>query len=286
MRVLRADLLGLCFGVRDALAVIETIERPEEVAIHGQLVHNPIVTNMLQSKGFAIPAGSERPATPDRPVVLITAHGVSDAERTRLTQAGKRLIDTTCPLVTRAHQAAMKLDQEGFHVIIIGRRGHVEVQGLTGDLKSFDVVESIGQVKRYPNSRLGIVCQTTFPERVAAAIADSISRFNPQAQIRFVDTICLPTKEHQRSLLRLLPQVEAMVVVGGRNSNNTRELTRLCQEHGRPACQVESAHDLDLEWLAGFETIGLTAGTSALDTTIDEVEKALTSINILEGARQ
>ena len=104
----------------------------------------------------------------------------------------------------------------------------------------------------------------------------------PQAQIRCMDTICTPTKDHQRSLAQLIAKVDAMVVAGGNDSNNTRELTLLCREHGIPTCQVETAHDLDLGWLASFETVGLTAGTSALDATIDEVEQALWAVVAFE----
>ena len=284
MRVVRADVLGMCFGVRDALAVIEAVKSPGDVAIHGQLVHNPLVSLRLQAKGFTVPEGNTRPDLPDQPVVLITAHGVSDAERQRLISAGKTLIDTTCPLVRRAHQAAVKLGDQGYHVVVIGRKAHVEVLGLTGDLTSFDVVESIDQVQRYPHTRIGIICQTTFAERVATLIIDSIVRSNPQAQVRCVDTICAPTKDHQRSLVQLISKVDAMVVVGGNHSNNTRELTSLCREHGIPTCQVETAGDLDLGWLATFETVGLTAGTSALDATIDEVEQALWAVEAFERA--
>ncbi len=278
MRVLRAEVLGLCFGVRDALAIIDAVEVPEDVAIHGQLVHNPIVSIGLQSRGFHLPGG-KRPDVPDQPVVLITAHGVSDRERERLVDAGKTLIDTTCPLVRRAHLAALKLRDEGYHVIVIGRRDHVEVQGLTGDLTSFDVVGSLEEVQRFPHQRLGIVSQTTFPERVVSRIVESIIRFNPQAHVRTIDTVCAPTKDHQRALERLLAQVDAIVVVGGRNSNNTRELTQLCREHQVPTSQVETAGDLDRDWFRDYEIVGLTAGTSTLDQTIDEVERVLNTFN-------
>ena len=103
---------------------------------------------------------------------------------------------------------------------------------------------------------------------------------NPEAEIQFVDTVCLPTKEHQRSLERLLDQVDAMVVVGGRNSNNTRELVALCRERGVPAVHVQEASDLDPDWFAGVRTVGLTAGTSTLDTTIDEVHRALLELTV------
>ncbi len=217
---------------------------------------------------------------PETPVVLITAHGVSDRERSRLADAGKQIVDTTCPLVARAHQAALKLQDQGYFVVLIGRRGHVEVRGIIEDLADFDVVSTEDEVKRYPSDRLGIICQTTTLARTAERIREAIARHNPDAEIRFVDTVCLPTKDHQRSLERLLEQVEAMVVVGGSNSNNTRELARLCQERGVPALHVQGANDLDPEWLARFETIGLTAGTSTLDATIDEVHHAMMQMTV------
>ena len=105
-------------------------------------------------------------------------------------------------------------------------------------------------------------------------------RFNPQAHIRAIDTVCSPTKDHQRALERLIGQVDAMIVVGGHNSNNTRQLTRLCREHNVPTCQVQSAADLDGEWLSAYQTVGLTAGTSTLDQTINEVERVLIEIGV------
>jgi 4-hydroxy-3-methylbut-2-enyl diphosphate reductase len=134
-------------------------------------------------------------------------------------------------------------------------------------------------VETYPHLRLGVVCQTTTPERMVKVVRRAIEERNAHAEIRFVDTVCLPTKDHQRSLERLLDQVEAMVVVGGRNSNNTKELVALCEERGVPALHVQDASEVDPAWLAPFETVGLTAGTSTLDTTIDEVERALERIN-------
>jgi 4-hydroxy-3-methylbut-2-enyl diphosphate reductase len=278
MQVIRAEVLGLCFGVRDALAVMKRVDQPEEVTIHGELVHNPIVLHQLERRGFRTSSEIDRDAIPDSPVVLITAHGVSDVERGRLEQAGKRLIDTTCPLVVRAHRAALSLRDDGYHVLIIGRKGHVEVRGITEDLPSFDVVESAADVTTYPQKRLGILCQTTTPERLVKSVRQAIEERNPDAEIRFIDTVCLPTKDHQRALERLLDKVEAMVVVGGRNSNNTKELVSLCCERGVPAVHVQSASELEPSWFSTFETVGLTAGTSTLDSTIEEVERALLRI--------
>ena len=275
MRVIRADVLGLCFGVRDALAIMKRVDRPEDVTVHGELVHNPIVLHQLERRGFRTSGESSRDVMVETPVVLITAHGISDAERGRLQQAGKRLIDTTCPLVERAHKAAIMLRDEGYHVLLVGRKGHVEVRGIAEDLPSVDIIESEADVATYPHARLGIVCQTTTPERLVKGVRRAVEERNPHAEVRFVDTVCLPTKDHQRALERLLERVEAMVVVGGRNSNNTKELVALCRERDVPAVHVQDATELDPAWFAPFEAVGLTAGTSTLDSTVEEVERAL-----------
>src|SRR5439155_5847461 len=148
-------------------------------------------------------------------------------------------------------------------------------EGIVEDLDHYDVIESADGVVSYPYHRLGIVCQTTATERRVEPIRAAIAARNPDAEIRFVDTVCLPTKEHQRALERLLDRVEAVVVVGGRNSNNTRELVARCRERGKPVLHVQSAADLDAGWFKGFATVGLTAGPSTLPGTIEDVHRAL-----------
>jgi 4-hydroxy-3-methylbut-2-enyl diphosphate reductase len=279
VRVIRADVLGMCFGVRDALAVIEGISEPRAVTIHGQLVHNEIVQSRLESRGFVLRAERERAqSVPDTHSVLITAHGISDRERQRLESAGKRLIDTTCPLVTRVHRAARDLQSQGYHVLVIGRRGHVEVNGITEDLDNCDVIESVEQVLVYKYARLGIICQTTVTDERAAAIRTVIAERNPTAEIRFVDTVCSPTKERQTALEGLLERVDAVVVVGGRNSNNTRELVARCDQKDKPVVHVQDALELQADWFRNFQSVGLTAGTSTLPETIDRVHQALLCI--------
>lgn len=275
MRVIRSDVLGMCFGVRDALTVLAGVERPGAVTIHGELVHNEAVLVQLGERGFPMVGEADRGAVPVTPSVLVTAHGISDAERARLERAGKHLIDTTCPLVARVHRVAKALQEQGYHVLVIGRRGHVEVQGIIEDLRHYHVIQGVEEVERYPGDRLGVVCQTTTPLRLASAIREAIVARNPQAEVRFIDTVCRPTKEHQRALERLIVQVEAMVVVGGRNSNNTRELVTLCKERAMPVVHIQDTADLDPAWFVDFEVVGLTAGTSTLDATIDDVERAL-----------
>src|SRR5437868_5725501 len=154
MRVLKADVLGMCFGVRDALAVIEGLDQPEDVTIHGELVHNEQILTRLKTRGFHQVQETRRHSLPVTETVLITAHGVSQTERRRLEKAGKRLVDTTCPLVTRAHDAARKLNSAGCHVLVIGKPGHVEVQGIIEDLPSFDVIETPEDVRTYGQARL------------------------------------------------------------------------------------------------------------------------------------
>jgi 4-hydroxy-3-methylbut-2-enyl diphosphate reductase len=233
------------------------------------------VLSGVRERGLGMTAVNVRQALPQTDTVLITANGISDRERGRLQTAGKKLLDTTCPLVARAHQAARQLQRDGYHVLLIGKRGHVEVQGIVEDLAEFDVVQNADEVKRYPSRRLGIMCQTTTPVALAREIREAVARLNPEAEIRFLDTICQPTKEHQRALERLLDQVDAVVVVGGRNSNNTRELAARCRARGRAAFHVQSASELDPGWFNGVNVVGLTAGTSTLDASIQEVKEAL-----------
>ena len=278
MKVLVADVLGMCFGVRDALKRMEDIDNPEDVTIHGELVHNEAVLADLRGRGFLMNGENDRQTVPRTPLVLITAHGISNTERRRLESAGKRLLDTTCPLVTRAHDAARRLEAEGYHVLVIGKHGHVEVRGIVGDLQSFDVIQGPDEVRRYPYPKLGIMCQTTATAANVESIRAEVAAQNPRAEIRFIDTVCHPTKEHQNSLDNLLDRVDAMVVVGGRNSNNTRELVARCHDRGVPALHVQNSTDLDPAWFEGYEVIGLTAGTSTPENTIAEVHQALLAL--------
>ncbi len=276
MEILRAEAMGFCFGVRDALAAALAVEQPDDVTIHGELVHNEIVQRQLASRGFrSVPESQRDGSLPESPRVLITAHGVSDRERARLRAAGRELIDTTCPLVQKAHTAAQRLAAEGYHVVVLGKRDHVEVRGIVEDLPSHDVVRTREDVRCWRYARIGIVCQTTFPILPARLLAQEIRRQNPQADVRFVDTVCEPTKQRIAAVEALAARVDAMVVVGGRNSNNTQKLADLCRRLGVRVTHVQSAADLEPQFFLGCTKVGLTAGTSTLDATIDEVEAGL-----------
>jgi 4-hydroxy-3-methylbut-2-enyl diphosphate reductase len=283
MEVIRAAAMGMCFGVRDALRAIERVDDPGRVTIHGELVHNEEVLDGLSRRGFRSTPEGHRAEIPEGPVVLITAHGVSDRERRRLQDAGKTLLDTTCPLVRVVHETALRLHQEGYFVVIIGRRGHVEVEGITGDLERFAVVQDAGEAVAYEAGRIAVICQSTTPPTEARRILVAIEARNPGKEVRFADTICRPTRDRQEAARELVDQVEAVVVVGGSHSNNTRQLARLAESRGKPVLQVRTADDLDPAWFEPFQVVGLTAGTSTLDRTVDEVHRALLAMHTPAG---
>ncbi len=287
MRVIEADAMGICFGVRDALATMRALEQPAQVTVFGQLVHNPVVLDEMERRGYVRVEEAEQRAAESVATrrVLITAHGVSDRERAVLAaggRGGREFIDTTCPLVRKAHQAAVALARAGFFVVVIGKPGHVEVRGLTGDLPegSFAVVETQMGVRCYGAARIGVMAQTTMVEREARGIVERVREMNPPpgAEVRFVNTICMPTRERQAALERLLTQVDVLVVVGGRESNNTRQLAGRAREAGVRAVHVEEAGELTPEMFGPEEIVGLTAGTSTLPETVAGVKERLAAI--------
>ncbi len=277
MKVIKAEAMGFCFGVRDAIDVANSVPNPDEVTIHGELVHNPVVLYELNESGFRIASETNR-EIPKTDEVLITAHGISDQERERLSRAGKTLIDTTCPLVGRVHRAAKTFSRQGYLVVVIGRPGHVEVRGIVEDLKDHAVVPDVDAVRFFAATHIGIVCQTTMPPDVVERVRQEISRQNPESQIRFIDTVCQPTRDRQIAVDRLANLVDIVVVVGGNNSNNTRQLVRRVQTAGKRAIHIESAAELRDYSFLGVSAVGLTAGTSTPDSVIDEVYSSLSSI--------
>lgn len=276
MQVILAQAMGFCFGVRDALELAGELENPSQVTIYGELVHNEVVQSQLAARGYVALSETGRliPATPD---VMVTAHGISDRERARLESAGKRLIDTTCPLVRRVHTQALRLRDQGYFVVVIGKPGHVEVQGITGDLEDFAVVARPEDVRAWPGQKLAVLCQTTTAPGSVPPILRAIEELHPGVEVRFVDTICKPTRDRQLAAQRLLGQVQALVVVGGKNSNNTKALAEMARERKIPCLHVQTTADLDPAWFEPFRNlaVGLTAGTSTPDETIRSVHNYL-----------
>jgi 4-hydroxy-3-methylbut-2-enyl diphosphate reductase len=274
--VILAQAMGFCFGVRDALELAGELERPEEITIYGELVHNEAVQNRLAARGYIALSETGR-LIPATPAVMITAHGISQKERSRLEDAGKRLIDTTCPLVKRVHKEAEKLRDQGYFVVVIGKKDHVEVLGITGDLERFAVVSRVEEVRPWPAEKLAVICQTTTAPSQVPPILRAIEASHPGLEVRFVDTICKPTKERQSAAQRLLTQVQALVVVGGKNSNNTRALAEMAREKKVPCLHVQGVADLEASWFEPFrdKAVGLTAGTSTPDEIIRSVHNYL-----------
>jgi 4-hydroxy-3-methylbut-2-en-1-yl diphosphate reductase len=284
MKVINAQAMGMCFGVKDALATVTTMDYPERATIYGQLVHNGEVLKRIKARGFSMLEEGDRTSAVSTPNVVITAHGLSDKERRTLEASGKKLIDTTCPLVSRVHQIAGGLQEHGYFVVVVGRKDHVEVRGIVGDLERFAVVDRPEDVLAYPADSIAVICQTTTPPALVDVLFETISRKNAGKVIRLIDTMCGPTRERQEAVEDLLPKVQALVVVGGKNSNNTRQLRALGEKAGLPCFQVERASELRPEWFYGLDTVGLTAGTSTLHQTIDEVYTALVEMEVSRDA--
>ncbi len=276
MRVIMAQAMGLCFGVRDALELAAGLDNPSEVTIYGELVHNEAVQGRLARRGYIALSETGR-LIPSTPAVMVTAHGISTRERARLEAAGKRVIDTTCPLVRRVHREAEKLRDLGYFIVVVGKPGHVEVQGITGDLDRFAVVARPEDVRRYACDKLAVICQTTTAPAAVPAILERVRALHAELEVRYVDTICKPTRDRQAAAERLLEQVQALVVVGGKNSNNTKALAEMARERRIPCVHVQSAADLESSWFEPFRnsSVGLTAGTSTPDDVIRSVHNTL-----------
>ena len=263
----------MCFGVRDAIALANQHVAQQPVTVLGDLVHNEAVLRTLQTHGvrFASQLAEVKTST-----VLITAHGTSNRALAQVREKGFDVIEATCPLVHHAHRALQALVRDRFYPIVIGKREHVEVRGLTGDLDECDVVlteEDVAQLRERP--RFGVVSQTTQPiDRVRHLVQCLRDRF-PRSEVVFCDTVCQPTKQRQTAAVELAQQCDVVVVIGGAHSNNTRELVQTCSRFCAQVHHVQNSGDLRREWFRGATTVGITAGTSTPDDIIDSVEHTI-----------
>lgn len=279
LRIVRAAHLGMCFGVRDAIALALEQADAGPLTILGDLVHNPTVLDTLERRGIAVArdVAEVRTAT-----LMVSAHGTSQRALAETRARGLTVVEATCPLVHVAHRAVTALARDGYHVVIVGQRDHVEVRGLTGDLDRFDVVlhdEDVLALGEHP--RFGVAAQTTQSvERVRRLVALIRERF-PQSEVRFIDTVCKPTKDRQASAVEMARRADVVVVVGGRSSNNTRELVQTCARHCPRVHHVETDADVRPEWFEAAAVVGLTAGTSTPEDVIDRVESRIREV----GAR-
>ena len=263
----------MCFGVRDAIGLAIRQAAAEPLTVLGDLVHNEVVLADLRARGVRM---AQEAAAVETRSVMITAHGASEKAMGRVRQRGLRVLEATCPLVHLAHRAVAQLAREGYHPVIVGQRGHVEVRGLTEDLDDFDVVLSEADVIALrEQARFGIAAQTTQPIEKVRMLVELVRGRFPGAEVRFVDTVCRPTKQRQHAAIELGQQAEVVVVIGGAHSNNTQELVKTCSRYCRRVHHVQSADDLKEEWFEGAATVGITAGTSTPDASIRKVEQWL-----------
>jgi 4-hydroxy-3-methylbut-2-enyl diphosphate reductase len=275
MNITLASHFGMCFGVRDALRHTHDAASQQPVTVLGELVHNPLVADHLHTLGVRNGNLRDR-SSADTETVVITAHGAADSARRAWADAGHRVVDTTCPLVRKAHRALECLVLAGYTPVVIGRADHVEVRGLIDDFPQAAVIMEPSDFSRIPASqKIGVVSQTTQPiDRVETLVAALRENF-PDSEVRFTDTVCQPTKDRQTALHELCAGNDTIVVVGGNNSNNTAQLADTARRLGCKAWQVERAADLRPHWFARSNNVGVTAGTSTLDETVHEVVEQL-----------
>ncbi len=282
MRVLRAHHMGMCFGVRRAIARALAAAERQPLTILGDLVHNDTVLAELRARGIRM---CREAAEVETATVMIAAHGASERRLAELRARNLRVLNATCPLVRSAHRAVAVLVANGCHPVIVGQRNHAEVRGLVEDLAEHDVViddEDVDGLQEKP--RFGIAAQTTQPvERVDRIVALIRRRF-PRSEIETMHTVCVPTRLRQQSAEELARQADAVLVVGGARSNNTRELAATCRRRCARAFHVQTAADVCATWLEGANVVGITAGTSTPDDVIDGVEAAVKALADREAA--
>ncbi len=269
MKVKLAKTAGFCMGVRRAMNIVldEVNKKKGKLYTYGPLVHNPQAIEMLKQKGVEILGDN----SVSNATVIIRAHGVAPDERKRLKETGYSLCDATCPHVARAHAIIKKGIKDGYKAIIIGDRGHAEVNGLLGyaDGNGFRV-ENSADVEKLPDlDRACIIAQTTQDRKNFQEIVEKIKKKIPD--IKIFDTICDSTNMRQKEVLELSKEVDAVVVVGGKNSANTRRLYEISRSTGVPSFHIEEDDELDHLGLEQYENIGVMAGASTPNWVINKV---------------
>jgi 4-hydroxy-3-methylbut-2-enyl diphosphate reductase len=276
MRILRAAHLGMCFGVRDAIELAERQSDTAPLTVLGDLVHNDLVLAGLRARGIASAKDAAEVTTR---TVMVTAHGTSEKSLARTRALGLEVVDATCPLVTVAHRAVQTLVRDGYHPVIVGQRGHVEVRGMTDDLDAFDVVLNEADVAALAaRPRFGVAAQTTQPIDKVRHLVGCIRRRFADSDVHFIDTVCRPTKQRQTAAIDLAREADVVIVVGGAASNNTRQLVETCSQYCDRVHHVQTPADLSADWFRGAATVGLTAGTSTPADVVDRVESRIRAL--------
>jgi 4-hydroxy-3-methylbut-2-enyl diphosphate reductase len=284
MKILLANPRGFCAGVNRA---IEIVERALEsfgapIYVRHEVVHNRYVVDNLRDKGAIFV--DELSEVPDDATVIFSAHGVSKAVQTEAKQRGLKVFDATCPLVTKVHIEVVKHQQAGHECILIGHAGHPEVEGTMGQYEGegrIYLVEDVAnaeQLQVQNPDELSYVTQTTLSMDDTAEIIAALKKRFPKIQGPKKDDICYATQNRQDAVKELAPQCEVVLVVGSKNSSNSNRLRELAERLGSKAYLIDNAEQIDPQWIAGINAVGVTAGASAPEILVEEVIKRLESL--------
>ena len=293
--ILLAEPRGFCAGVDRAIDIVEhalaKFGRP--IYVRHEIVHNTYVVNDLKAKGAIFI--EDLAEVPPGATLIFSAHGVSRAVQVEAEQRGFRIFDATCPLVTKVHVEVAKLHKEGYEFIMIGHKGHPEVEGTMGQLDSgIHLVEDVADVSRVQpaqTDKIAVVTQTTLSVDDAAEILAAVKARFPKVREPKQQDICYATQNRQDAVKLLSPQVDVVIVVGSPTSSNSNRLRELAERMGTPAYMVDSAADLQAVWFSGRPRVGLTAGASAPDVLVQAViarlrELGAVSVRSLEGVQE
>ena len=283
-QVKRAKVLGYCMGVRRAVeAVYRALAKyPDKtVYTYGPLIHNPVTMRLLEARGVRIVNPDEElksQITPESPII-IRAHGIAPQKRQELIACGAIIIDATCPRVIASQLRAVQYSQKGYTVILAGDKNHGELIGIKGYALSVPhskciIVQTAAEAEKlqYDKAPTVLIAQTTIKREEYRAIAEILRNKIPNLAV--LETICPATDERQEALLELVKEVDAILVIGGSNSANTRRLLQTALDSDKPAWLVESTDDIPQE-VYQYRTIGLAAGASTPDSSIDAIEERL-----------
>lgn len=274
MKIIMAESIGFCFGVERAYNMSLDVLGEGSCQMLGHLVHNEKVVDELKSKGLHFVSDID---DAEDGTIIIRAHGVGDETMERLRAKGLKTVDATCPLVRRAQDFARSLEKEGKMVVIIGEKGHAEVEAINGSVGGHAViVEKEGDLEDIPEGvPLGIVVQTTKDRKVADDMIDAIKRrFN---DVEACNTLCHAVLKRQEEVKILADKVDVLLVVGSKTSANTRTLIEVAQRETK-AYGVEGPEDLREDWFDGVDSVGVTSGTSTPIWLIKKVKERIDSI--------
>ena len=283
MQVLLARENGFCFGVKKAVELTEAAaETGKRVHNLGQVVHNPTISRRLADRGVRVIKDVSQAS---EGVVVVRAHGVPPAIRKEIEDRGLECIDATCSLVLRAQRFTKQLADEGYTVVILGTPEHPEVAGLRGYAgEGYHIVETPEEWSKLPKmKKAGVVSQSTQPPWAFTALVAHVATIAQEMKV--FNTVCPVTVKRQHAASELAEQVRTILVVGGKNSANTRELVNLAKMQGRKAYHIEGADELRPEWLAGEDTIGLIGGCSTPMDTLLEVKQRVEALGTQAGSR-